>query len=383
MSLPTQAEFVLFVDDEEKACKWIGLHLSREFKILTARSMLEALDILHKRAAEVAVVITDYAMPGGTGVELLREVQKHYRHIVSVLASAHADKEVAIAAINEGRVFSILEKPFTSEGVSGAVRDALAFSQERASERVAHESRSVAMRETLGFLAHELNTPLSAMQGYTSFLQEHLEPITTSSDASRASINQERPGQIATMILNTHRSILHCQSLIATFIQSTQDANPAMGAPKKVMASSLTHAIIEEYPFEGDESTWIVNRIEEDFELPTKKDLLYLGLCTLTKNALQALRGRMNNKLVICVGCNRNEKTLQPWIKFEDNGPGIAPELLAKLTKESVTSTKGGNGIGLLFCQRVMLSIGGYVEVDSELNVGTTVTLYFHDRREA
>jgi two-component system response regulator PhcR len=101
-------------------------------------------------------------------------------------------------------------------------------------------------------------------------------------------------------------------------------------------------------------------------------------LCTLTKNALQALHGQMEGKLVITAstgdvaGCGRQ------WMRFEDNGPGIDSDLVGKLSKEPVPSSTGGSGMGLVFCRRVVQSMGGSIEINSQRSRGTTVTLYFN-----
>ena len=75
----------------------------------------------------------------------------------------------------------------------------------------------------------------------------------------------------------------------------------------------------------------------------------------------------------------------RPWIRFRDNGPGIPPDILAKLTREPVTTRAeaGGNGMGLMFCQRVMQSIGGEIRISSGLGQGTTVALCFRPPQAA
>ena len=67
------------------------------------------------------------------------------------------------------------------------------------------------------------------------------------------------------------------------------------------------------------------------------------------------------------------------WIRFADNGPGIAPQVLERLTREPVTTrgASGGNGMGLMFCQRVMQDAGGAVRIESAGGMGTTVSLEF------
>ena len=67
------------------------------------------------------------------------------------------------------------------------------------------------------------------------------------------------------------------------------------------------------------------------------------------------------------------------WIRVVDNGPGIPPEVLGRLTREPVTTraATGGSGMGLMFCQRVMQAISGAIEVQSVPGEGASVTLYF------
>ena len=53
--------------------------------------------------------------------------------------------------------------------------------------------------------------------------------------------------------------------------------------------------------------------------------------------------------------------------------------MLHKLTREPVTTraNSGGNGMGLMFCLRVMQSINGAIEIESEPGAGAAVWLYF------
>jgi two-component system response regulator PhcR len=136
--------------------------------------------------------------------------------------------------------------------------------------------------------------------------------------------------------------------------------------------------VLDEFPFDGDERAWVASTVLEDIMLPGRRDLLNLELCTVTKNELLALRGRHGPQLRIEVGRDEDGKR-RPWIRFRDNGPGIEPAVLAKLTREPVTTRagKGGNGMGLMFCQRVMQSIGGEIRIESDASWGTMVSLCF------
>jgi two-component system, response regulator PhcR len=375
-----EAQTVLFVDDEPQACKWFARTFGREFTILTAPGVDEALALLRERGGEVAVVMTDFRMPRRDGMDLLRSLQREFRHLVRLLATAHAEKDVAIAAVNEGKVLRILEKPLDEAATGEALREALALYRTQALERALNEGRVAATRETLGFLAHELNTPLATVRGYVRAVAARHQPAAAGAPAGTVQFLENQPGELMAALEAAERRALYCQSLVSTFVQSARDAYRGT-AVQTISASSLVKALLDEFPFEDGESSWVSSQTAQDFMLPGRRDLLYLVMCTLTKNALQALRGRTAPSLRIELGTTegRGPGPARFWMRFVDNGPGIAPEVLARLTHEPVTTRSefGGNGMGLMFCQRVMQSIGGTIEIDSELGHGAAMTLYF------
>jgi two-component system response regulator PhcR len=372
------SDSVLFVDDEALSRKWFARAFSDEFNVVTAAGAAEALEVLENRGHEFAVLVTDYRMPERDGMKLLRAVQREYRHIVRLLATAYAEKDVAIAAVNQGKVLRILEKPLDEEQTRAALREACALYRTQALERAMNEGRVAALRETLGFLAHELNTPLATVRGCVGSVAARYRPDP--SQPGVAQFTEDHPGELLAALERAERRALYCQSLVSTFVQSARDAYPG-SEPQSVTASSLVTSLLDEFPFEGDERASVTSRIVEDFSLPGRRDLLYLVLCTLTKNALIALRGSVGASLRIEAGVDGDGRR-RPWLRFVDNGPGIPADVLAKLTREPVTTRaqSGGNGMGLMFCNRVMQSIGGSIEIESLLGAGTTVQLYFKPR---
>ena len=381
-----EARSVLFVDDEPASCKWFARNFGDEFTIVTASGVGEALALLGQRGSEFAVLVTDYRMPEQDGMKLLGAVQRDFRHLVRLLATAYAEKEVAIAAVNQGRVMRILEKPLDDALTREALREALALHRARALERTLNEGRVTALRETLGFLAHELNTPLATVRGYVASVLERHQALPPGAPAGMVQFTEHRAGEVMAALEAAERRALYCQSLVSTFVQSARDAYPG-AAPQAVSAASLVGALLDEFPFEENERASAGSCILQDFMLPGRRDLLYLVLCTLTKNALLALRGRPDPSLCIEVGREAQEPGAKPgraWIRFVDNGPGISPEVLARLTREPVTTraASGGNGMGLMFCRRVMQSLDGDIVIRSEPGEGAVVWLYFRPLAE-
>lgn len=375
-----EARSILFVDDEASSRKWFALTFGDEFSVVTASGVSEALSLLAQRGHEFAVLVTDYRMPEQDGMNLLRTVQRDYRHLVRLLATAYAEKEVAIAAVNQGKVLRILEKPLDDAGTREALREAVTLHRALAFERAMNESRAAALRETLGFLAHELNTPLATVRGYVNAVAVRHQPTTADTPPGTVQFLEDHPGQLLTALQSAERRALYCQSLVSTFVQSARDAYPG-AATQTVSAAGLVRSLLDEFPFEGDERAWVDSELVADFRLPGRRDLLYLVLCTLTKNALLVLRGRPDPRLRIELGRQAPVRggATRPWIRFADNGPGIPADVLARLTREPVTTRadSGGNGMGLMFCFRVMQSFGGAIEIESEFGRGAAVSLYF------
>lgn len=373
---------VLVVDDEAQACKWFARLFADEFTIFTANSVDDALALLTERGNDVAAVLTDYSMPVRNGVDLLSALRTAHPHISRLLISAYADKEVAMAAVNLGQVEQILEKPLNEPAVRQALRAGLANCRRRVEERVQFDNRAATLRETLGFLAHEASTPLATVRTYLSAMKDrHVEDAAGGSGVSARSF-QRKPGEFLAMIEAAQRGADFAQSLVAKFVRSAREPS-ADETLYPLKASELVTAVRREYPFDGAESGWVQCQIADDFELPGHRDLLYLVLCTLVKNAVLALRSAppAEPHLMIEVAHCAPAAGLpaQALIGVRDNGPGISPDVLARLTREPLTTraNAGGNGMGLVFCQRVMSTLGGAMEVRSTLGQGAVVTLYF------
>ena len=375
------AHAVLLVDDEPQALKWFARLYGDEFVVFTAGGVAQALSLLEERGHEVAVLLTDYSMPGQDGVVLLSTARREHPHVSRLLVSACADKDVAMAAVNQGHVEAILEKPLDETITRQALRSALAASRQRARDKALIERREATLRETLGFLAHEVTTPLATVSGYlTAMRDRHQESLACKPEM--ACIGQRRPGEVKAMLEAALRRSDYAQSLVSSFVQTARDAYHA-DSVVSLRASDLVQAVLDEYPFEEGESGWLSCDLARDFTLPGRRDLLYLVICTLVKNALMALRAAPPGQPRVQVMLDRASPVAglppQAVIRVIDNGPGIASDVLQRLTHEPVTTraASGGSGMGLVFCQRVMTSMGGTIEVRSVPDDGAVVSLYF------
>lgn len=372
---PPAAHTVLLVDDEPQALKWFARQYGDEFEVLTAAGAAQALDLLATHGPAVAVLLTDYRMPSHDGVALLAEVRSRHPMVSRLLMSAYADKQVAMDAVNQGQVEQILEKPLDEALTRQALRAAREACQRRWRDHMLLQRRDDTVRETLGFLAHELGTPLATVSGYLHAMQDRQqEPACGQPEL--ACLGERRPGEFATMLDAALRRADYAQSLVSTFVHTARDAYRADGSGTQ-RASDLVRSVCEGYPFDEGEAGWVHCAVAQDFVLPGQRDLVYLVLCTLVKNALLALRAAPPAQPRIRIEVQAGAES--DIIRVCDNGPGVPAPVLARLTREPVTTRegRGGSGMGLILSQRVMDSLGGRVEVRSAPGDGTAVSLYF------
>lgn len=113
-------EKILLVDDERNVLLAYKRHLYGKFKIFTAESGKEALDII-KSEGPFAVVVADYRMPGMDGIHFLYAARELAPETVRIMLTGYADLEGAIEAVNRGNVFRFLTKPCPPEDFLQAV----------------------------------------------------------------------------------------------------------------------------------------------------------------------------------------------------------------------------------------------------------------------
>jgi len=116
---------ILFVDDEKSVLDGYKRLLHWEYEIQTALGAGQALAEL-SLFGPYAIVISDMRMPGMDGAEFLSRVRQLAPATVRMLLTGYKDVDVAIAAVNEGRIFRYLTKPCKKSDLVQAITLGLA-----------------------------------------------------------------------------------------------------------------------------------------------------------------------------------------------------------------------------------------------------------------
>jgi putative nucleotidyltransferase with HDIG domain len=125
MPRPVRAEFVLVVDDDPLMQDVLELLLEERWPVLRARSAAEARAAMGREV--VAVVIADQRMPGETGVDLLAWVWEHHPDTIRLLLTGFTDMDTVVEAINRGKVWHYIRKPWDNTEVLSLVQRAVEY----------------------------------------------------------------------------------------------------------------------------------------------------------------------------------------------------------------------------------------------------------------
>ncbi len=113
---------VLYVDDEKNNLISFKANFRIDFDIFIAESADEGKAILDKQ--KINIIITDQRMPVKTGVEFLEEIMKDYPDPVRILLTGYTDMETVIEAVNKGKIFQYVRKPYMADELKKLIEDA-------------------------------------------------------------------------------------------------------------------------------------------------------------------------------------------------------------------------------------------------------------------
>jgi response regulator RpfG family c-di-GMP phosphodiesterase len=163
---------VLCVDDEPAILSALKRALrAPDIAVITATSGAQALEFMAE--LPIDLVISDMRMPGMDGAQLLERACRKWPDVVRILLTGHSDMAATILAVNRGRIFRYLQKPWDESELVESVREGLALRQ-----RLKDEARLLSMGAVQEQQLRQLNEELRQ-------LQEQHAADRRSSDAAR------------------------------------------------------------------------------------------------------------------------------------------------------------------------------------------------------
>ena len=176
---------ILYVDDEPENLRIFELSFKREFKILTAQSGDQGLELLN--TCPVALVLSDHKMPGMMGTDFLERAAQVDPKTMRVLVTAYGDAKTLGDAINSGSIYKFVAKPWQPEEMRMTLKRGIeAYALDRERDQLLreltllnHVSKSLTQELGLEPLMRLLLATLTTELGYDGANMLSFDPAET------------------------------------------------------------------------------------------------------------------------------------------------------------------------------------------------------------
>jgi PAS domain S-box-containing protein len=253
-----------------------------------------------------------------------------------------------------GTASPLLDTEGKPAGVIISVRDVT--TEKKLEQQVIQSERLAAMGQMIGGFAHELNNPLTSILGMTELLQESEISEATRKDLAKLQQQARRAAEI---------------------VQNLQYfARPPAPGRSPVNVGELIQRTLHLQAYPLRKSNITVDFLQEP-SLPAvmaDPNQLMQVFLNLILNADQAIR-ESRDKGTIRIRLGRTPDSV--WVMLQDDGPGIAPEVLPHIFDPFFTTKRPGRGtgLGLSICKTLLREHGGNIEATTAQGGGAVFTI--------
>ncbi|MHA1488652.1 MAG: two-component system sensor histidine kinase NtrB [Promethearchaeota archaeon] len=217
----------------------------------------------------------------------------------------------------------------------------------QAQEELIRTEKLAAVGKLIGSIGHELRNPLSAISGSAYYLSMKIK---------------DKDEKVMKHLNLLQREVQKSNNIISELLDYTRVKLPSF---EEVDMNSIIIDTFDNFKFPEN----IVLERHLDANLPRIQidpNLIQQAFQNIVFNAIQAMSDGGALKISTSIG----EGMI--WIAFEDTGVGITREILRKIFIPLFTTKKKGIGLGLSIVKEIIEKHGGKIEVESEINIGTT-----------
>ncbi|WP_010302142.1 sensor histidine kinase [Candidatus Odyssella thessalonicensis] len=231
---------------------------------------------------------------------------------------------------------------------------------------ILEKERLQTMKMVAGTVAHEMRTPLAAIEAAAEGLKMHLPTLIETQKAAQeegrtqSSLSKNKLQLLAEIpdeIKGTARSAFTVIDMLLMNLK--EDVSEA--AFEKCSILHCVQTALHDYSLRDEDKELITVEIEQDFEFYAHPLTFKHVLFNLLKNALYYIKAA--NKGKITIWTEKGEKVNRLY--FEDTGKGISEDYLPYIFDQFSTRTSHGTGVGLAFCRMVMTKLGGDITCES------------------
>ncbi len=217
--------------------------------------------------------------------------------------------------------------------------------------------------------SHELRTPLTVISGYLEMLDG----------------DKDLPESVNKMIFNAYKQANRMDQILNDLLSLSklEEKRSSDNLDDIINVAELIEKLVADFNKTTAKDT---HQIQLNINRSLKIKAVEVEFFSVCQNLLSnAIKYSSNGSLIkICWDLADDGTAL---LQVSDNGEGIALEHLSRLTERfyriNVNRSRdvGGTGLGLSIVKHIMENHGGYLDIQSELNMGSTFTAYFPNFR--
>jgi two-component system sensor histidine kinase/response regulator len=344
---------ILYVDDDPAQLTAFKAAFRRDATVFTAQSAEKGLELLKKE--NIDIILTDQRMPGISGVDFLESIASEYPDLIKILITGYTDLQDVVDAINKGKIYCYLNKPWNEQELRVILRNAydMCCTRRLLKERNAELQKTNNELEKFVYSAsHDLRAPLMSIKGIINFAKT--QP-------------QQDPAEYLTMI---DKSIDRLDVFVGNIINYYQNVKyeirPSMLDFDKIIRETWASF---DY-FQGKQEIRLKYNIDQKETFYTDEFRFQVILNNLLLNAIK-YQNKSRTDQFVSIDLKVAHKNAVLCI--EDSGIGIEQEHLGKIFNMfyRATQEKPGSGLGLYIAKEAVEKIGGEIEVSSVIGKGT------------
>jgi two-component system probable response regulator PhcQ len=374
---------MLYVDDEEKSLKYFVRAFGENFRIFTATNAQDGLKLLEEHKEEIGLLMTDQRMPGEKGVWLLERARQLRPQIIRILATAYADMEAAIAAVNTGAIYKYITKPWDPPELENTLKRGLEFFMvQRERDQLLREKMSVLHNMMIADRIVSLGL-LAA--GLSHHIRNSLVAVKTFLDLAPAKMEEEKmdltglrnPDFWKEYYQNVQGQVEKINNMLKDLWTASE--KPAFEFRDSVHLHTVVAEVVAQLKDGFDaKNIQVENQISPELPIVrVDKPKIYRLFELLLKDEIASLPAGSRITLSARALAGKTADQQQVEILVSDNGPGLPKEALRLVFDPFVVRSDSPMeyGIHLMACYFIVHHHGGTINATSEDGRGTAFTI--------
>jgi signal transduction histidine kinase len=351
---------ILVIDDELGPRESLRILFKDKYNVITAEDGDKGIEIVKNR--KVDLIILDLRMPGKSGIDTLGEIRNYNQNVPVIILTGYGDMETARKAMHY-EAFEFMTKPFSisemeeivAKGIEKGkikretekLREELISLKDKLQKRINEIETFAVIGQASSEIFHEINNLLTVIHGYIQLLMEE--------------VNSKK---ITLKYVETiDKEIKRCKNIAKNILELTKEKPHIEDVNLNELVKNMIEFLKESKLCQ--DINFLLKIPEESVVVKNNYNHLYQAILNIFLNSIQALEKSGTINVVI-------EKTGDKGIiLISDNGKGIAPDIIEKITQPFFTTKETGTGIGLHLTAKIINKYGGKFEIKSELNKGT------------